>query len=331
MRCASDDEQFRMLRGDFVSIAAGAHGTSPLARRAQTVVIAGATGDLGRRIGRSLTALDVKWRALVRSQTTETSRQSLRDLGGSVVEVDYGSLRSLMMSCVGADCIVSALNGLHPVVVDAQVTLLRAAVDAGVPRFIPSDYSLDYTKTAQGSNRNLDLRRHFSSHADLAPIRVTSILIGAFSELLAGSAPIIMPRIRRVLYWGDPDQAMDFTSRDDVARFIALAATDTHAPRHLRIAGDVKSPSQISDVMSDVTATPFRTLKLGNIARLDRLIRIAQLVSPAKDAVFPVWQGLQCQRDMATGAGKLLDLDNDRFGLLKWSSCRDAILAGRAR
>ncbi len=42
-----------------------------------------------------------------------------------------------------------------------QGKVLDAAVAAGVPRFIPSDYSLDFTKTRPGENRNLDLRRRF--------------------------------------------------------------------------------------------------------------------------------------------------------------------------
>lgn len=298
-------------------------------RRHQTVVIAGATGDLGRRIGRALTSLDVTWRALVRRDTTEARRQSLRDLGGSVSEVDYGSLRSLMVSCVGADCIVSALNGLYPVIVTAQVMLLKAAVDAGVPRFIPSDFSLDYTKTVRGMNRNLDLRRLFSSHAELAQLRVTSVLNGAFAELLVGPAPIILHRLRRVLFWGDPDQAMDFTSKDDVARFVACVATDPNAPRYLRIAGDVKSPKQLSDIMSDVTGVTYRSLRLGSVARLEGIIRIAHGLSPAHNSVFPVWQGLQYQRDMSMGDGKLSPLDNERFGSLHWMSCRDIIAADR--
>ena len=37
----------------------------------------------------------------------------------------------------------------------------RAAVDAGVPRFIPSDFAIDFTKIPEGGNRNLDLRREF--------------------------------------------------------------------------------------------------------------------------------------------------------------------------
>ena len=47
-------------------------------------------------------------------------------------------------------------------IIDAQKVLLEGAIVAGVPRFIPSDYSLDFTKFIDGENRNLDLRRAFN-------------------------------------------------------------------------------------------------------------------------------------------------------------------------
>jgi hypothetical protein len=61
---------------------------------------------------------------------------------------------------------VSALNGLHDVIIGRQSRLLEAAVLARVPRFIPSDFSADFTKTQLGQNRNFDLRREFMALAD---------------------------------------------------------------------------------------------------------------------------------------------------------------------
>jgi hypothetical protein len=57
----------------------------------------------------------------------------------------------------GASTVVSALQGLRDVILDGQGALLNAAVAAKVLRFIPSDFALDFAKTAPGSNRNLDL------------------------------------------------------------------------------------------------------------------------------------------------------------------------------
>jgi len=55
---------------------------------------------------------------------------------------------------------------------------------------------------------------------------------------LTGQAPLVLFKRRKIVFWGDADQSMDFTTVEDVARSTALAALDPTAPRALRIAGD---------------------------------------------------------------------------------------------
>ena len=290
---------------------------------AQTVLLAGVGGDLGGRIARALVARGADVRALVRVGVKPGNLPP----GVTPVTVDYGDPRSLANACHGAACVVSALNGLEPVILEAQGRLLDATVAAGVPRFIPSDFSLDFTRTRPGDNRNLDLRRHFMNRVDRTPIRATSILNGAFADLLTGEAPIVLQRPRRILYWGDADQPLDFTAKDDVARYTAAAALDSEAPRILRIAGDTVTPRVLATIMTDLTGRPFGLWRAGGLKRLSLLIRIARAVTPASDAVFPAWQGMQYLRDMASGRGRLLPLDNDRYGQMSWIGARTTLSA----
>jgi uncharacterized protein YbjT (DUF2867 family) len=290
---------------------------------AQTVLLAGVRGDLGGRIARALVARGADVRALVRAGVKPGNFPP----GVTPVTVDYGDPRSLANACHGAACVVSALNGLEPVILEAQGRLLDATVAAGVPRFIPSDFSLDFTRTRPGDNRNLDLRRHFMDRVDRTLIRATSILNGAFADLLTGEAPIVLQRPRRILYWGDADQPLDFTAKDDVARYTAAAALDTEAPRILRIAGDTVTPRVLATLMTDLTGRPFGLWRAGGLRRLSLLIRIARAVTPASDAVFPAWQGMQYLRDMASGRGRLLPLDNDRYGQMPWIDARTTLAA----
>lgn len=290
---------------------------------AQTVLLAGVGGDLGGRIARALVARGADVRALVRVGVKPGNFPP----GVTPVTVDYGDPRSLANACHGAACVVSALNGLEPVILETQGRLLDATVAAGVPRFIPSDFSLDFTRTRPGDNRNLDLRRHFMDRVDRTPIRATSILNGAFADLLTGEAPIVLQRPRRILYWGDADQPLDFTAKDDVARYTAAAALDSEAPRILRIAGDTVTPRVLATLMTDLTGRPFGLWRAGGLKRLSLLIRIARAVTPASDAVFPAWQGMQYLRDMASGRGRLLPLDNDRYGQMPWVGARTTLAA----
>ncbi|MBL0747709.1 NmrA family NAD(P)-binding protein [Nocardioides baculatus] len=288
-----------------------------------TITVAGATGDLGSRITRSLVARGATVRALVRNDAGPEALQEVRELGAEPVVHDATDLWSTAEACRGTDCVVSALNGLRDVIVDRQSVLLDAAVAAGVPRFIPSDYSGDFTTTPPGDNRNLDLRREFMGRADRAPIQVTSILNGAFMDMLGAEMPIIQRRIRRVLYWQSADQLLDFTTKDDVADFTAEAALDPTTPRVLQVAGDTLSVRDLAGVLSRTTGERYRPLPVGTIRTLGLMISAIRTIAPEHGAVFPAWQGMQYTRDMFSGRVRLGSLDNDRYPDLRFTSVED--------
>lgn len=289
------------------------------------IVVAGAAGDLGTRIVKALTARDAAVRTLVRIDARPADRDMLTRLGATIMPANVSDVAAVAAACEGAACVVSALNGLRPVIIDRQTVLLDAAVKAGVPRFISSDYSLDFTRTTPGGNRNLDLRRDFMGRADRTTISMTSVLNGAFMDMLGAEMPIIQPRIRRVLYWGDADQPLDFTTKDDVAAYTAAAALDDRPPRILRISGESVSARGIARIMSEVTGEQYRPLRVGSIGSLGFLIRLAKLVAPQNDAAFPPWQGMQYMRDMFSGRGKLQPLDNARYPAIRWTAVREQL------
>lgn len=290
------------------------------------IILAGATGELGGRIARSLRDRAAEVTAIVRRGAPIEKLARLRALGVTVAEVDFADPSALTEACAGGSCVVSALSGLRAVIVEAQTSLLRAAVDAGVPRFIPSDYSIDFTKLSPGKNRNLDLRRDFHGVLDrTSAIAPTTIFNGAFAELLTGAAPLVLFKASTVLYWDSADQPMDFTAMDDVAAFTAAAALDSSTPRFLRIAGESPSARQLAAMASAATGRRFRLVRAGGLGRLELLIRIARAVSPTSEDVYPPWQGMQYLRDMFGGRGRLEPLDNKRYPDLHWTPIRDVL------
>ena len=292
-----------------------------------TIALAGAAGDLGTRIAKALLKRGAAVRVLAREDASDTYAQEVTKLGATLERADMHDVDALAAACAGAVCVVSALNGLRDVILERQGVLLDAAVKAGVPRFIPSDYSLDFTKTEPGDNRNLDFRREFMAQVDRASIRATSILNGAFMEILEGQAPIIQPGIHRILHWGDADQPLDFTTKDDVAAYTAAAALDAEAPRILRIAGDSPSARDLAGVMSEVSGERYRTLWVGNTPLLGLLIGVTKRLAPQPGEPFPPWQGMQYMRDSFSGRGKLAPLDNERYPDISWTSARDYLAA----
>ena len=283
------------------------------------IALAGATGDLGSRITKALTARGADVRVLIRPGPAEQELARLAGLGVTPVPADPADAADMARAVAGATCVVSALNGLREVIVERQGVLLDAAIRAGVPRFVSSDFSADFTKTRLGDNRNFDLRREFMARANRTlGIRVTSILNGAFMDMLGAEMPIIQPRVRRVIHWGSADQPLDFTTKDDVAAFTAAVALDANAPRVLRIAGDSVTPRELAAAMSAATGRAYKTQWVGGIGVLSVMIGVAKRFGPA-DAVFPPYQGMQYLRDMMSGRGKLTSLDNDRYPGLSWT------------
>ena len=269
------------------------------------IAVAGATGDLGSRIVNALEARGATVKKLNRN--------------------DLKNEASATEACRKASCVVSALNGLSEMVITVQALLLRSAKAAGVPRFISSDYSLDFTQTEPGTNRNLDWRREFMNLADHSSMKMTSILNGAFMDMLGAEMPIIQPKIKRVIYWGSANQKLDFTTKDNVADFTAAAALDSSTPRILRIAGESLTARELAATVSKVRGEKYGLLWAGPVASLNVLIRIAKLVAPQENEVFPPWQGMQYTRDMFSGLGKLQPLDNDRYNDVKWTSVREML------
>lgn len=242
--------------------------------------------------------------------------------------VDFDDRSELVAALSGAACVVSALSGLREVIVDLQVRLVKAAVEAGVKRFIPSDYCIDYTKLKPGTNRNLDLRREFNKLLDQENIKATSILNGMFADLLTGQAPLVQFGLKKVIYWGSSYQPMDFTTIENTAQFTAAAAMDPQTPRYLRVAGEVATVRDLAKAASLAKGKKFGIFRIGGLGLLAAMIKIARTLFPQKKEVFPAWQGMQYLRDMLSGLSKLHPLDNNRYPEIKYTRLREVLKKG---
>ena len=288
------------------------------------ILVAGATGDLGGRIVTALLRRGASVRAVVRVTTEAAKVDALTRRGVEVRRVDLTDATGLTRACAGVSCVVSVLAGLREVIVDAQANLLAAAVAAGVPRFIPSDFASDYTQQQPGENRNFDLRREFQQQLDRAPIAATSILNGAFGEILTYGIPLLDFKQQQVGYWEDADWKIDFTTMDDVAAYTAAAALDATTPRFLRIASFQHSPRELAAVAEAAGRGSFALVELGSRADLSTRIAQVRAANPAgEQQLYADWQQLQYMRSMF--AVQNTPLDNHRYPDLAWTNARDVL------
>ncbi len=289
------------------------------------VVVAGGTGNLGMRLVKSLLRRRALVKTLVKRGTDNNKIQSLINLGAEVIEINFDNAQELQQSCANATCVVSTLQGLEDVIVGLQSKLLQAAINAGVPRFIPSDFSLDFTKIPSDRNRNFDLRRNFHKILDKSPITATSIFNSGFTELLTGVAPIILYKFKRILYWDNPDQILEFTTMDNTAEFTAAVALDPQSQRYFHIAGDRVTARDLVAIMTELSSEQYRLFYAGNISRLDKLISFTRFIMPSKNKLMPPWQGMQYMRDMFIGDGIVYPLDNNHYQDIRWQTIREVV------
>ncbi len=291
-----------------------------------TILVAGGTGNLGERIVKALLKRGAKVRAIVRSGSESEKNEKLTALGAEVITVNLSDAAALASACQDVSCIVSALSGLHDVIIDAQTQLLDAAIMAGVPRFIPSDFSSDFTKLPEGENRNFDLRKEFHQYLDKASIAATSILNGAFAdEILGFNTPLYDAKSYSVGYWGeDPNWKIDFTTMDNTADYTAAAALDSETPRILRIASFQISPNELISAGEDIKKQEFKLVQMGSMEAFSASNKRQRAEYPeGEKEVFPSWQAMQYLYSMFYVQNK--PLNNDRYSDVRWTSAMDVL------
>jgi len=144
------------------------------------VVLVGATGTLGSAIFAALKNSSFDVTVVAREGSKSTSELPS---GTSVVTADYSSHDSLVSAFKGADVVVSALAS---VAIASQTKLIDAAVEAGVKRFMPSEFGAD---TFNEKGRKLPVYRakiavtdYLQEMAKEGKIEWTAVLGGPFLD-----------------------------------------------------------------------------------------------------------------------------------------------------
>ena len=149
----------------------------------KSVILIGATGNIGAPILAALTADQTfKVSVLTRVSSTSTFPPSVTV---HKVPDDY-PLPDLVTAFHGQDAVISAVSRLG---LDAQKRMIDAAVQAGVKRFIPSEFGgdADNEKAAELVPEFFDgkreVREYLKGKADEGGITWTGIATGLFWEM----------------------------------------------------------------------------------------------------------------------------------------------------
>jgi nucleoside-diphosphate-sugar epimerase len=284
------------------------------------ILLVGSTGTLGTELTKAIAARgDLTLRVLLRSAHPNVVDQ-LTGRGIEVVAGDVMNPDSLPPAMQGVEIVLSALPNVPQVFVEGHRNLIAAADDAGVRRFVPSDFSVDYFKIGADENFNLAMRKQVVPLFEGRRIRPMHILIGAFMDtMLDPRSPFIDWQRSELPYFGDGLQQCDFTSIADAARYVAAACADPVAPEVLRFAGDVLTMPQFAASVSRAYGRCINPISWGSVTDLAALIADKQ-----RTAVDPwEWIALQYHHNMVSGRAKLDPLDNERYPEIRPETVED--------
>ena len=295
----------------------------------QTIALIGATGALGTLIANAaLDKPDVRLRLLVRPGGRDKIA-GLEKRGAEIVEGAIGrnAGAALASLCQGASTVVCAVQGGPDIIIDGQTQLLRAARDAGVKRFIPSDYSLDLFKVRPGHIPTSEWRRQFAAaaEAERGGVEVVHVLNGGFLDrgVMFGFIRVVDPETRTAFVWGDGKQPMDWTTYADTARYVAEVAVDERpVPRIFSVAGDIVDFEGVVRAYEAGSGKKLRVERLGSLEDLDA--RIAQL-QKAEPANLRAYLPLMYYRSLLNGEGKLDEPMNERYPMIQPTNVRDYV------
>ncbi|AMM19016.1 hypothetical protein AX769_01235 [Frondihabitans sp. PAMC 28766] len=295
----------------------------------QTVLLAGATGNLGSRIATLLSRdEDVALRLLVRpsvftDQTKTEQLGGLTDGGAAIAEASLQDPEALAAATAGVDVVISCLQGGRDVIVDGQVALAQAAEAAGVRRFIPSDFALDLWHAPEAAPM-FALRREADTAIEALDLEVLHVLNGAFMDMMIdpNTAGVVDLGHGTGSYYGSGDDEFDVTLVDDVARFTAALAVDLDArPGVHAISGSRTSFGAIIAEVEEITGRTLERLHRGDAADL----RAAITAAASPWAVMGQWYNLSMIE-----TPPFETVENDRYAAAQPTSLADYLRSALA-
>ncbi|KAI9170543.1 NmrA-like family protein [Paramyrothecium foliicola] len=218
-----------------------------------TVAVAGATGGLGRLIvSELLKEPDIIVRALVRDPSkVPASHKSASSF--QLVHGDALNGTALRLLVKGADVVVTAYTGDESVVETGQKLLIDISEAEGVPRYVTSDYTFDYTGLGYNTVPGKDSSRRVAEHLEGRKIQGVQIFIGAFMDTIWNSWFGMFNREDMSLsFWGTGEEIWEITSYQNTAEFTVAVALDKQAVGKQKFLGDRKTSRQLIEIFEEV-------------------------------------------------------------------------------
>ncbi|RAH63878.1 NAD(P)-binding protein [Aspergillus aculeatinus CBS 121060] len=283
-----------------------------------TVGIAGITGKFSRLVLKNLLRNhpNVQIRGFCRNASKLPGHLRSSDRI-TIIQGDSMSLDDAREFVRGSDVIVCGYLGDNEFMTAGQKVLVDACELESVPRYIASDYCLDFTQLELGQHPAKDPMKLVKSYLDSKPtVQGVHVLIGAFMETFwSRYFGIFDPAQLTLSYWGDGDEVWESTTYSTAAEFVAAVATDPKAVGMQHFLGDRKTIRQIADEFAQVYGRKPRLVRLGS---KDQLYQKMHAIYDQDPSNIYAYLALFYQYYCTNGQTYLKpELDNSRYPSVK--------------
>lgn len=229
------------------------------------ILVAGATGFLGRDVCRRLAEQGRVARGLVRRTSDPETVAQLQAWGVETVEADLKDSDSLRRACAGAELVISTVtttrsrqerDSVEMTDYQGQLDLVDAAAGAGVERFI----YISYSGQIGGDDPLTRAKRGVEGHLRASGMTYTILRPSCFMEVwLSPALGFDHPNASATIF-GSGENRLSWISIADVAAF-TVQAVDNPAARNavLELGGpQALSPNEVVKIFEEVSGRPFR-------------------------------------------------------------------------
>ena len=152
----------------------------------------------------------------------DSSRVSLIETG----PYDTDTLRTIVK---GSDVVMCCYLADNDTMTRGQKLLIDLCSEEGVPRYIASDYTADYTKLNYGHVVITDPMKQVKGYVDSKSVKGVHILIGLLMETYWDIFAPWKPEEKVFEFWGTGNEKWESTSYRTAAEYVAAVAIDPDA------------------------------------------------------------------------------------------------------
>ncbi|KAG9550289.1 NAD(P)-binding protein, partial [Aureobasidium melanogenum] len=234
----------------------------------KNIALFGANGQIGNSILKALTnhkSQNFNILAITAPDSPQPSEASNDNVTIKEMDLLHTSRKEMAQELQGIDAVVSALNGP---VLDAQIDIQDGAADAGVKRFIPSEYGMHHIyrkpNDPQGYIHPLwDAKNRLNERAILHPAikdgRMSYTMIGCGDFYNQDREKVWCPWTQKDVdeytlhVIGDPNAKADYTHISDFGHYVAacLSSPSVSENAHLNFPSDHISHREIADLLQE--------------------------------------------------------------------------------